>query len=401
MTASAPRSIASCPGCNGSTSHAVFDADRVPVNSVLLITSREAARAVPTGDIRLRFCPGCGLVWNAAFEHDKAQYDARYESTQAFSGTFSRFHRDLAARLVSQHRLAGKHVVEIGCGQGEFLVLLQEEGIGRATGFDPASRRPAGGGVEICPKPFSAGDLTESVDFLCCKMTLEHIPDPVAFLKTVREALRHSHDPIVFFMVPDATRILSEGAFWDIYYEHVLYFTPETLTRIFRFAGFDVCATESEYDGQYCTVVARPAQSANAERAPGPPSDALVDDAMALSERVDRQIEDWASRLSADGAGANRSVIWGGGSKAVAFLTALRGRIDIAGVVDINPLKHGTFLPLVADKIIPPARLREILPDRVLIMNPAYEAEVAADLRNLGLGPEMVMLGSDSSAGRP
>ncbi len=369
-----------------------MDADRVPVHSVQLATSRDAARAVPVGDIRLRFCRGCGLIWNAAFDRDRAHYDARYESTQACSETFSDFHRDLAARLVAGLDLAGKHVVEIGCGQGEFLALLRDEGVGRVTGFDPASRAPDGEGIQIHAKYFSAADLTDGADFLCCKMTLEHIPDPVVFLTAVREALGNGGDPLVYFLVPDATRILSEGAFWDIYYEHVLYFTPETLARVFQHAGFEICAIESEYNGQYCSVIARPRPSVAAEESIDGPSTTLVESALGLGARIGTQIETWASRLSADGATAKRTVIWGGGSKAVAFLAALQDRIEIAGVVDINPLKQNTFLPKVANRIIAPNRLRRILPDRVVVMNPAYEAEVQAELRELGLGSELLVL---------
>ena len=45
---------------------------------------------------------------------------------------------------------------------------------------------------------------------------------------------------LVFFEVPDTMRILREGAFWDIYYEHCSYFTPGSLARRFRRTGFDI-----------------------------------------------------------------------------------------------------------------------------------------------------------------
>ncbi|MCP4329302.1 MAG: methyltransferase domain-containing protein [Alphaproteobacteria bacterium] len=337
------------------------------------------------------------MIWNSAFARDTLQYDASYESTQAYSETFSDFHRDLASRLVARLDLGGKHVVEIGCGQGEFLALLREEGIGRATGFDPASRVPAGDGMEIHAKPFVAADLTGDVDFLCCKMTLEHIPDPFAFLRTVHDGLSGSRDPVVFFMVPNAARILAEGAFWDIYFEHVLYFTPETLTHVFRHAGFEVCANETEYGGQYCSVIARPSPAADAEGLSESPSAGLADSADALGERVEKNIEAWASRLNTAPAGAVRTVIWGGGSKTVAFLAALYGRIEIAGVVDINPLRQGTFLPRAGNQIIAPVALREISPDRVLVMNPVYETEIRAQLADLDLRPELLVLGSETT----
>ena len=45
---------------------------------------------------------------------------------------------DLAAGLVARHGLAGKHVIEIGCGDGYMLDLMAQHGVASATGFDPS-----------------------------------------------------------------------------------------------------------------------------------------------------------------------------------------------------------------------------------------------------------------------
>ena len=44
---------------------------------------------------------------------------------------------------------------------------------------------------------------------------------------------------MVFFELPDTERVLTEAAFWDIYYEHCSYFTPGSLARLFRRTGFE------------------------------------------------------------------------------------------------------------------------------------------------------------------
>jgi hypothetical protein len=40
--------------------------------------------------------------------------------------------------LIERYDLYGKDIIEIGCGQGEFLTLLCELGGNRGVGFDPA-----------------------------------------------------------------------------------------------------------------------------------------------------------------------------------------------------------------------------------------------------------------------
>jgi hypothetical protein len=61
-------------------------------------------------------------------------------------------------------------------------------------------------------------------------------------------------------------------------------------------------------------------------------------------------------------------------------------------VVDINPHKHGTYLPGGGQQIVAPQTLREYRPDVVIAMNPVYREEIAADLGRLGVRAELLTL---------
>ena len=71
--------------------------------------------------------------------------------------------------------------------------------------------------------------------------------------------------------------------------------------------------------------------------------------------------------------------------------------------VDVNPNKHGMFMPGTGHEIIAPERLPEIAPDWVIVLNPAYADEITADIRGMGLRPKVLLsyerLGSISSRG--
>jgi hypothetical protein len=88
-------------------------------------------------------------------------------------------------------------------------------------------------------------------------MTLEHIGQTQRFLTSVRMVANRS-DSVIFFQVPDMHRILKEGAFWDIYYEHCSYFSKTSLTHLFTGTGFAVQRIWIGYDGQYLMIVACP-----------------------------------------------------------------------------------------------------------------------------------------------
>ncbi|MEZ4613302.1 MAG: class I SAM-dependent methyltransferase [Caldilineaceae bacterium] len=178
-----------------------------------------------------------------AFRPEVHEYSQRYESTQAYSPTFNKFHTDLAQRLIDRYELAGKQVVEIGCGQGEFLALLSRLGNVQGIGFDPAY---AGRVPEAAADPnltfisdFCAEKYTNYTgDFICCKMTLEHISNTAEFLQTVRRSIGDRPNATVFFQIPNGGYVLNDLAFWDVYYEHCSYFTRCRCATSLRAAVF-------------------------------------------------------------------------------------------------------------------------------------------------------------------
>ena len=55
-------------------------------------------------------------------------------------------------------------------------------------------------------------------------------------------------------------------------------------------------------------------------------------------------------------------------------------------VVDINPRKQGGHVAGTGQMIVPPARLVEVRPKAVIVMNPLYQTEIGAELRHHGVG---------------
>jgi hypothetical protein len=85
-----------------------------------------------------------------------------------------------------------------------------------------------------------------------------------------------------------------------------------------------------------------------------------------------------------------RAVIWGSGSKAVAFLTSLGVRDEVEYVVDINPYKHGMFMPRTGHEIVAPSLLKRHRPDVAIVMNPVYCDEIQHDLAEMDLRTELI-----------
>jgi SAM-dependent methyltransferase len=384
-----------CPSCRCDQVRVFYEALTAPVNSVLLLSSRERALSFPTGDIRLGFCARCGFIYNTSFDRRLVEYSSRCEETQGFSPFFNAWHEGLARRLIDRYSLRGRNIVEIGCGKGEFLALLCRLGDNSGIGFDPAyrpERTPAedSSRIRYIPDFYSEQHSSIRADFICCKMTLEHIADTADFVRMVRGSLRNSPDTCVFFQVPDVLRVLEQEAFWDIYYEHCSYFTPGSLARLFRLTGFDVLHVGREYSDQYLTIEARAGDGSESPL----PTESDLEDATALvssfETRLPRRIAEWRGRLEGFREKGLKTVVWGAGSKGVTFLSTLNVPGAVEYVVDINPHMSGHYMAKTGLPIVGPEILREYRPDVVIVMNPIYREEIVAELANRGLRPAVM-----------
>jgi SAM-dependent methyltransferase len=387
-----------CPSCDGVGLEVFHRVSYVPTNSCILLGTKDEATEYPRGDIDLAYCRDCGFITNTRFDPRLTEYSGRYEETQGFSETFNVFHMALAERLIEQYDLRGKTVLEIGCGKGEFLALLCRLGGNRGIGFDPGYipgrlELDEGADVHVIRDYYSEKYAEHRADFVCCKMTLEHIPDVGAFVSTVRRAVGDDAVP-VFFQIPNADRILEEGAFEDIYYEHCSYFTADALKHLFERCGFSVLSLGAEYDNQYLTiecVTGGDWQALNGQ-ADSEHLSILPKRVEAFRDKFEEKRTLWQQRLSALAELGSRVVLWGSGSKGVAFLSAMNIHDEIEYVVDINPYRVGAHMPGSGHPIVSPEFLSDYRPDAVILMNRIYKDEVQQTLAAQGLYPSLLEL---------
>ncbi len=373
-----------------------YAAETIPVLSCILMPTRESALSCPRHDLRLGFCPACGFIANIAFDASHNAYSPAYEESLGSSPTFDRFARELARRLVERHHLRGRTVLEIGCGKGEFLALLCDLAPCHGIGVDPAlrsGRTPthAESHITFIQDVYDDRWAHLEADFVVCRHTLDHIAPTFEFLSTLRRHIGERSESAVFFELPDVTRQLGEGAFWELCYEHCSYFSAGSLARLFRLAGFQVTDLELAFGQQYILMTARPG--------PGLTGRPLVieDDLDKLKALVaafprvcSAMLRKWSDYFRGRFDAGDRVVVWGAGSKGVSLLTTLRLEREIEFVVDINPYKQGRFMPGSGQEIVGPGFLSRYMPDCVVVMNPLYLQEIGRQLRDMGLAPEVV-----------
>jgi SAM-dependent methyltransferase len=329
------------------------------------------------GEISLRKNLASALIENAAFDPNLIQYDTDYQNNQALSASFEAHMRSVLEILKSRYP-SGTRVVEVGCGKGDFLELLQADGTFEVTGFDGAYE---GCNAAIEKRFLSAADELDA-DCVVLRHVLEHIQRPHDFLQLLSGIFKGAD---IYVEVPDFAWIEANEAFFDITYEHVNYFTPASLANLFK----SVKKQGLLFGDQYQYVIA-----------------GLTESNFVAFDRAYETESNW-SALSFDtvfpnfekviagleAASANKTVyVWGAATKGVMFCHHLKRLHPVAfqrikAAIDINPMKANRFMPSVhlpilnVDSFCEQAQGDEL----VVIMNPNYEDEIIAELKARGL----------------
>jgi hypothetical protein len=382
-----------CPSCGKSGMSPFYEAQGVPVNSCLMFSNQEEAVNLPTGNLILGFCDNCGFISNIAFNPSKIDYTTLAPEEQGCSETFNAFAHKLANHLIDTYNLHNKHISEIGCGRGDFLAFLCEIGDNYGVGIDPST---VSGGVQSKAKDkmtfikdyYSERYAEYLGDFVCCRHTLEHISPTAEFVTSVRKSIGNKNTP-VFFEVPDVSRILQEVAFWDIYYDHCSYFNLGSLGKLFRSCNFEVTKLEKGYFNQYLLIEAnpinKPSQKAFDEEEDPDKAAQMVN---LFSKRFEQKLTYWKNELNLIKKEKKRAIVWGSGSKCVAFMATLGIQDEIAYIVDINPNRHGKFIPGIGKQIRSPESLKEFKPQTIIVMNPIYCDEIKKMVEAMGIYAE-------------
>ena len=134
-------------------------------------------------------------------------------------------------------------LIDVGCGIGYFLEVAKRRGWEvHGTEFtEEAVKICEGKGVSMKLGALNPANYEpESFDVICSFEVIEHINNPLSELNAFHTLLRKGG--LVYCTTPNfnAVERYMLGADWNIlgYPEHLSYYTPSTLKRVFRESGF-------------------------------------------------------------------------------------------------------------------------------------------------------------------
>jgi len=381
-----------CPVCESHRLTPFLQRSQVPVHQNLVVTSQHAARSVTRGELELVACEDCGFVLNRAFDLARLAYGEDYDNTQSYSAYFDAYLDGLVKDLMERHGLRNSTIVEVGCGKGQFLrKLVNFPGAdNKGIGFDPSyvgAETDLDGRLAFRRCYYDDNCADVAADVVVCRHVIEHVPDPMVLLRSVRAALVHSPKARVFFETPCVEWILRNRVVWDFFYEHCSLFTAASLRLAFQRAGFAVERVEHIFGGQYLWLEALVTDAALPTAQIRPKTAALAQSYGAEEAALRRK---WLARLLALKV-RGEVALWGAGAKGATFANLVDPDCTLINcVVDLNPNKQGRYVPGTGHPIVAPASLPRRSVKNVVLMNPNYREENLRLLAEAGIELDLI-----------
>jgi len=311
-------------------------------------------------------CEGCGLL---QLTNKAVPYYKEVIRAAAISDEMINFRKRQFGDFIEKYALTGKRIIEIGCGRGEYLQVMNQFPVD-AYGLESSAesvKACVGAGLNASQGfvnqdryslPMAPFDAFYMLSFF------EHLPNPNSVLGGISQIL--TAEGVGLIEVPNFDMMLQKNLFSEFTADHLLYFSRETLTTVLNLNGFEVAEIGTVWHDYILSAVVRKRKQL---------------DLSAFFEnkaRISCEIKKFVSRF-----GDNKVAVWGAGHQALAVLALMNLGGRIKYVVDSAKFKQMKFTPVTHIPIVNPERLLSDPMDAVIIMAAGYSDEVAKILRNM------------------
>jgi len=331
-------------------------------------------------DHPLRFkvysCQVCGFI--QAPNTLKDDYYDEFPMTWSHSSQMKVYRTAQVKTLVKRFNLKNKRLIEIGCGDGDYLEILNKAGV-KGVGIEPSllMRKIAlAKGIKVYPgyvgqsKKMPGGPY----DAFVTRQVLEHIADMHGFLQSIRASLKVGSIGLV--EVPNTHKDLAYHRFYNFYPDHLGFFTMRTLSFLLERNGFTVLNVGTGMDDEFL--------EAHVRLDPVPNLAPLQKTVQVLGKNIQSVI------LKAKK--ENKKIaVWGAGYKGNMLLAVAKVK-QVEYVVDSDPSKHGLYTPVSHLPVVSPAYLHEHPVDIMVVTTMTYVKEVVGQIKQSGFKGKILTL---------
>ncbi len=329
-------------------------------------------------DILLKECLYCGLVQAVG---EPVPYYRDVIRAVGVSEEMSQFRLKQFYNWAESHQLHGKKVIEVGSGDGQYLMLAEKAGLD-IVGLENSPKavcaavekghRMLTGFIEHENTSVEGGPY----DAFMCLSFLEHIPDPGAFLRGI--AYNLANDAYGLVEVPNFDMILKKSLYSEFIQDHLSYFTAESLRNLLSFNGFEVLSIKEIWHGYILSADVRKKRPTN------------VQGMLKLQAQLRTEVLDYLKDCQEKGI---KVAAWGAGHQALANMSLLDMSAYLECVIDSAVFKQNKFTPATHIPVVGPEVLDDGMIGSVIIMAAGYSQEIIKILDTKYPGIQIAVLG--------
>lgn len=324
----------------------------VPGNSSRSFQTYLEAVTQPRGWFQFGWTPEDPYLRNTKYEAGLIQFDRAYcTAVCGIDGSNSIPTLDYFFDSVLPIMERPTRVTDVGCGQGEFVRALRDQGV-EAVGFDPVLQ-------ESCSYLFAelwSADLTPDTNLIVMRCVLPHIADPWSFLA---EVATQQSSAIVLIEFQRIEWIIDNCCWYQFCHDHLNQFSIDDFVN-----RYSIIKSGQFGNGEWGWVLFDPKSYR--------PS---FSHEFSFDQELAGVLDVRGSWLRSQVNKKLQRFIWGGAAKGTVLADALvRSGAAVSAVVDAGLQKSGRFLEGSGVQVISPAELltRNLQGVEVLVANPNH-----------------------------
>ena len=315
-------------------------------------------------DLRICQCEFCGTI---QLDNDPVPYYREVIRATGLSDEMRQFRKAQFSDFVTSFNLRNKKIIEIGCGNGDNLRILEDCGV-KAYGLEYAEESIQS--AKLAGLNVYRGFVDSSIYKVCdiffdgffTFSYLEHLLDPLETLRGVYNNLGDEAYGIV--EVPNTDMFLEKGIFFEFMLDHLFYFTKDTLNTVLQLSGYDILSCDLVWHNYIISATVRKKKILDLSY-----MEKLRND---ISAQIDGYINGYEPRKVA---------VWGASHQAFFIMAMLKGVHKLKYVVDSAEFKQGRYTPVSHIHIVTPDKINDDPVEAIIVMAGSYSDEVVRHIK--------------------
>ncbi len=161
------------------------------------------------------------------------------------------YYEEVAKQIVEFAKEHRNKFIDIGCGEGFFLAYMKPY-FQEIMGVEPSRgewEKAVAKGFRVENTFFDENWKEEGYSAFFLSQVLEHLENPFAVLKKIYEVLEENG--VGYVDVPNGQKIIEKGEYFNLFLEHINYWTIQGLAKALWQAGFTVLEIKEVSEGNH------------------------------------------------------------------------------------------------------------------------------------------------------